>query len=42
MGEVSGKYADLSIITEDNSRYEDVNDIMNDIEVGIRKTMVNI
>ena len=38
MGEVSGKYADLSIITEDNSRYEDVNDIMNDIEVGIKKT----
>ena len=38
MWEVSGKYADLSIITEDNSRYEDVNDIMNDIEVGIKKT----
>ena len=38
MGEASGKYADLSIITEDNSRYEDVNDIMNDIEVGIKKT----
>lgn len=38
MGEVSGKYADLSILTEDNSRYEDVNDIINDIEVGIKKT----
>ena len=38
MGEVSGKYADFTIITEDNSRFEDVNDIMNDIEVGIKKT----
>ena len=38
MGEISGKYADLTIITEDNSRFEDVNDIMNDIEIGIKKT----
>lgn len=38
MGEVSGKYSDLTIITEDNSRFEDVNDIMNDIEVGLKKT----
>ena len=38
MGEVSGKYADFTIITEDNSRYEDVNDIINDIEMGIKKT----
>ncbi len=38
MGEVSGKYADLTIITEDNSRMEDVNDIMNDIEIGIKRT----
>ena len=38
MGEVSGKYADFTIITEDNSRFEDVNDIMNDIEIGIKKT----
>lgn len=38
MGEVSGKYADFTIITEDNSRYEDVNDIMNDIEEGIKNT----
>lgn len=41
MGEVSGKYADLSILTEDNSRYEDVNDIINDIEIGIKKTTGN-
>lgn len=38
MGEASGKYADLSIITEDNSRLEDVNDIINDILVGMQKT----
>ena len=38
MGEISGKYADFTIITEDNSRFEDVNDIMNDIETGIKKT----
>ena len=31
MGEISGNMADFTIITEDNSRYEDVNDIMNDI-----------
>lgn len=38
MGEVSGKLSDLSVITEDNSRFEDVNDIIADIEVGIKKT----
>ncbi len=38
MGEVSGKYSDLTIITEDNSRFEDVNDIMADIETGIKRT----
>lgn len=38
MGEVSGKYSDLTIITEDNSRFESVFDIMNDIETGIKKT----
>lgn len=37
-GEVSGKYADLSILTADNPRYEDNNDIINDILVGINKT----
>jgi len=41
MGEISGKYADLTIITEDNSRFEDVHDIMNDIEIGIKKTNGN-
>lgn len=38
MGEISGKYSDLSVITEDNSRFEDVMDIIADIEVGIKKT----
>lgn len=32
MGEVSGKLSDLSVVTEDNSRYEDVMDIIEDIK----------
>ena len=38
MGEMSGRYADLSILTEDNSRLEDVKDIIADIVTGIEKT----
>ncbi len=38
MGEVSGRLSDLSVITEDNSRFEDVMDIIEDIKVGISKT----
>ncbi len=38
MGEVSGKLADLSVITADNSRFEDVMDIIADIKVGMSKT----
>lgn len=38
MGEVSGKLSDLSVITEDNSRFEDVMDIIEDIKTGINKT----
>ena len=38
MGEVSGKLADLSVITADNSRYENVMDIIADIKVGIERT----
>ncbi len=38
MGEISGKLADLTIVTEDNSRNEDVNDIINDIEIGLKRT----
>lgn len=38
MGEVSGRLADFTIVTEDNSRFEDVQAIMNDIEIGLKKT----
>lgn len=38
MGEISGKMSDLSIITEDNSRFEDVLDIIEDIKIGMHKT----
>ena len=38
MGEISGKLADLSVLTADNSRYEDVLDIIEDIKTGINKT----
>lgn len=37
MGEMCGRYADFSIITEDNSRYEPVERIMEDIVVGMEK-----
>lgn len=38
MGEISGKLSDLSVITEDNSRFENVMDIIEDIKTGINKT----
>ncbi len=38
MGEVIGNNSDLSIITSDNSRFEKVEDIINDILVGMHKT----
>lgn len=38
MGEVCGRLADLSVITADNSRFEDVMDIIADIKVGMAKT----
>lgn len=38
MGEVSGKLADLTIITSDNPRYEEPQDIIDDIKIGIGKT----
>ncbi len=38
MGEVSGKLADLTIITSDNPRFENPEDIMDDIVTGISKT----
>lgn len=38
MGEVSGKLADLTVITSDNPRDEDPQAIIDDIKVGIAKT----
>lgn len=38
MGEVSGKLADLTIITSDNPRYEEPQDIIDDIKTGIGRT----
>ncbi|MGN0334573.1 MAG: UDP-N-acetylmuramoyl-L-alanyl-D-glutamate--2,6-diaminopimelate ligase [Lachnospiraceae bacterium] len=38
MGEVSGKLADLTIVTSDNPRDEEPMDIINDIKIGLAKT----
>jgi UDP-N-acetylmuramoyl-L-alanyl-D-glutamate--2,6-diaminopimelate ligase len=38
MGEVSGRLADLTVITSDNPRFENPQDIINDIKIGINKT----
>ncbi|MCR4789300.1 MAG: UDP-N-acetylmuramoyl-L-alanyl-D-glutamate--2,6-diaminopimelate ligase [Lachnospiraceae bacterium] len=38
MGEVAGKYADLSVITSDNPRDEDPQSIIDDIKEGIKPT----
>ena len=38
MGEVSGNLADLTIITSDNPRDEEPQDIINDIKTGMAKT----
>ena len=38
MGEVSGRLADLTIITSDNPRFEEPQDIIDDIKIGIEKT----
>ncbi len=38
MGEVSGKLADLTVITSDNPRFEKPEDIIADIKTGISKT----
>ncbi len=37
MGEVSGKLSDLSVVTADNSRYENIKDIVKDIKIGLDK-----
>ena len=38
MGEISGKIADYTIITSDNPRTEKPEDIVEQIEAGIKKT----
>lgn len=38
MGEVSGRLADLSVITSDNPRFEEPQAIIDDIKVGIGRT----
>lgn len=38
MGEISGTYADLTIITSDNPRDEEPQDIIEDIKIGMSKT----
>lgn len=38
MGEVSGRMADLTVITSDNPRFEEPQDIIDDIITGIKKT----
>lgn len=41
MGEVAGRLADLTVITSDNPRFEEPQDIINDIKTGISKTTGN-
>lgn len=38
MGEVSGRLADLTIITSDNPRFEEPQEIIDDIKSGMKKT----
>ncbi len=38
MGEVSGRLADLTVITSDNPRFEEPQDIIEDIKTGIQPT----
>ena len=38
MGEVSGRLADFTIITSDNPRFEEPQEILNDIKIGLEKT----
>ncbi|MBH1941345.1 UDP-N-acetylmuramoyl-L-alanyl-D-glutamate--2,6-diaminopimelate ligase [Mobilitalea sibirica] len=37
MGEISSRLADLTIVTSDNPRFEEPQDIINDIIVGVKK-----
>lgn len=37
MGEVSGNFADFTVITSDNPRFEEPEDIIEDIKTGIKR-----
>lgn len=41
MGEISGRLADLTVLTSDQIRTEDPNRILSDIEVGLKKVNAN-
>lgn len=41
MGEIAGKYADFSIITTDNPRFEDAYQIISEVEKGYRKSSLS-
>ena len=38
MGEIAGKLADYTIVTSDNTRTENPEEIVKEIEAGIKKT----
>lgn len=38
MGEISGQYADVTVVTSDNPRFEDPQAIIDDIKIGLSKT----
>ena len=38
MGEISGKYAGLTILTQDNPRFEEMESINNDIITGLNRS----
>lgn len=37
MGEISSKIADLTVVTSDNPRFEEPQDIINDIITGVKR-----
>jgi len=41
MGEISGKYADFTVITSDNPRYEEPMEIISEVERGLLKVSKN-
>ena len=41
MGIIAGKYADFSILTSDNPRYEEPYSIISEIEMGLRSVSLN-